>query len=64
LIAGVKLKEVVSKLMLVPVRKDVVGQMLGIVMERGRWKVRWLRSMMLVWHIGIRCSNGRIAKWN
>jgi hypothetical protein len=64
LVTRVKLKEVVSKLVLVPVREDVVGQMLHVVVERRRSMVRRLVSMVLVWHVAIRRSNGRITKRN
>ena len=63
MIAGVKLEKEVGELMLVTVRKDVVGQMLHVAIVRGRGrKVRWLRSMMLVWHIDIRRSDGRVTE--
>lgn len=64
LVTRVELKEVVSKLVLVPVRKNVVGQMLHVVVERGWSMVRRLMSMVLVWHVAIRRSNGRVTKRN
>ena len=62
LITRVELKKVVSKVVLVPVGKNIVGQMLHVVAER-RWRrVRWLRCVVLVWHVTIRGSNGRVTK--